>query len=408
MKILVFTSLYPNQVWPNHGIFIKERMARFAKRDGCEIKVVAPVPYFPAININWRWKFSQVARREMRDGIEVYHPRYFLTPKVGMALYGWLMFFSVLPVVQKLRKDFKFDLIDAHYVYPDGFAAVQLGRLFKRPVVVSARGSDVNLYRTFPLIRKLLQYVLRNAAGVIAVSDALKQSIVGLGIPEKKILTIPNGVDTKKFYATETAQARDKLGLHCSKLMLSVGNLTANKGFDLLIRALPFVSARLGDKNLQLVIVGEGAFRGELETIVSRLGLHGRVRLVGAVAHEELHLWYSAADVFCLASEREGWPNVILESLACGTPVVATKVGGIPEIVQSMDVGILTTRDEQEIARALWISLNKTWHSGQIVNYVKRYSWEHTASAVRDVFDSIINSKSRTVEFSATEAKETI
>src|SRR6516164_1671699 len=164
MKILVFTSLYPNQVWPNHGIFIKERMARFAKRDGCEIKVVAPVPYFPAININWRWKFSQVARREMRDGIEVYHPRYFLTPKVGMALYGWLMFFSVLPVVQKLRKDFKFDLIDAHYVYPDGFAAVQLGRLFKRPVVVSARGSDVNLYRTFPLIRKLLQYVLRNAA----------------------------------------------------------------------------------------------------------------------------------------------------------------------------------------------------------------------------------------------------
>ena len=109
MKIQVFTSLCPNHIWPNHGIFITERMAHFARRAGCEIKVVGLIPYFPAININWRWKFSRVARREIQDGVEVYHPRYLLTPKVGMVLYGWLMFFSVAPLIKKIHQEFHFD-----------------------------------------------------------------------------------------------------------------------------------------------------------------------------------------------------------------------------------------------------------------------------------------------------------
>jgi teichuronic acid biosynthesis glycosyltransferase TuaC len=174
MKVLIFTSLYPNNVWPNHGVFIKERMTQFAKLDGCDVKIVAPVPYFPRFKLNWRWRFSQVVRREFRDGVEVYHPRYFMTPKVGMVLYGWMMFLSVLPIVKKIQKNFDFDLIDAHFIYPDGFAAVLLGQLFGKPVVVSARGSDINLFETLPVIRKLLQYVLRKAARVIAVSQALK------------------------------------------------------------------------------------------------------------------------------------------------------------------------------------------------------------------------------------------
>ena len=226
MKVLVFTSLYPNNVWPNHGVFIKERMSQFAKLDGCEVKVVAPVPYFPAIKLNWRWRFSQVARRELRNGIEVYHPRYFLTPKIGMALYGWMMFLSVLPAVRRIQKDFDFDLIDAHYVYPDGFAAVLFGWIFKKPVVVSARGSDINLFKTFPLIRKLLQYVLRKAARVVAVSKALKEAMVQLGIPEEKISGIPNGVDPEKFYPVPKEQARKELGLPNRRTVLSVGNLT--------------------------------------------------------------------------------------------------------------------------------------------------------------------------------------
>jgi len=392
MNVLVFTSLYPNNMWPNHGVFVKERMTHFAKLHGCEIKVVAPVPYFPAVPMNWRWQFSQVARLESRDGIDVHHPRYFITPKIGMALYGWLMFLSVLPMVKKIQKEFEFDLVDVHYVYPDGFAAIQLGRFFKKPVVVSARGSDVNLYRTFPLIRKLLQYVLRRADSVIAVSQALKQTMVQLGIPERKISSIPNGVDTEKFFPLSREQARQQLGLQCSRMLLSVGNLTSNKGFDLLIGAFPIVTEILDKKDIHLAIVGEGPFRNELEAMIFKLRLESRVHLIGAVPHAKLRLWYSAADVFCLASHREGWPNVILESLACGTPVVATPAGGIPEILNSEILGVLTERDERKIAGAIVSALNKEWMSEELVNYARNYSWDRTASAVLRVFQSVLNS----------------
>jgi teichuronic acid biosynthesis glycosyltransferase TuaC len=391
MKILVFSSLYPNNVWPNHGVFIKERMTQFAKLDGCELKVVAPVPYFPAVRLNWRWKFSQVGHREIRDGIEVYHPRYLLTPKAGMAFYGWMMFFSVLPVVKKIQRDFDFDLIDSHYVYPDGFAAVRLGRFFKKPVVVSARGSDINLFRTFPIIRKLLQYVLRKADKVVAVSQALNEAIVQLGIPEEKILTIPNGVDMKKFYPIPREIAQQELGVLNRKMILSVGNLTPNKGFDLLVRAFKILADEFHEEAVQLAIVGQGPYRSQLEKTIASLKLDGRVRLVGPVSHDKLRYWYCAADIFCLASRREGWPNVILESLACGTPVVATPVGGIPEILNSEKVGFLSERDESRIAETIAAALKKSWESDDIVAYARKHTWEYTALAVRQVFESVLN-----------------
>jgi glycosyltransferase involved in cell wall biosynthesis len=393
MKVLVFTSLYPNNVWLNHGVFIKERMTRFARLDGCKIKIVAPVPYFPAININWRWRYSQVTRRELRDGIEVHHPRYFITPKLGMTLYGWLMFLSVLSTVKKIQKDFDFDLIDAHFVYPDGFAAVLLGWFFRRPVVVTARGSDVNLYRTFPLVRKLLRFVLRKAVKVVAVSRALKEAMVELGIPEDKICGVPNGVDMEKFYPMRKENVRREVGLSSGKIILSVGNLTPNKGFDLLVRALKIIVDKFHESDLHLVIVGEGPFRPEIQATIASLGLNDRVRLIGAVPHDSLRLWYNAADLFCLVSAREGWPNVILESLACGTPVVATAVGGIPEIISSNNMGVLTQRDEGAIAAAILAALNKTWVVDDLVNYARSHSWEKTALAVRGVFDSVLSRK---------------
>ena len=391
MKILVFTSLYPNNVWPNHGVFIKERMSQFAKFDGCEVKVIAPVPYFPAIKFNWRWRFSQVARRELRNGIEVYHPRYFLTPKIGMALYGWMMFLSVLPAVRRIQRGFDFDLIDAHYVYPDGFAAVLFGRVFKKPVVVSARGSDINLFKTLPLIRKLLRYVLRRAARVVAVSKALKEAMVQLGIPEEKISGIPNGVDPEQFYPVPKEQARRELGLPNRRTVLSVGNLTDNKGFDLVIKSFRVLVDRFHEKDIQLAIVGDGPYRSHLEKMILSLRLDGQVRMVGAVSHDKLRLWYSGADVFCLASSREGWPNVLLESLACGTPVVATAVGGIPEIISSDNVGLLSEREESKIAEAIRAALKKSWRSDEIVAYARRFTWEQTALGVLDVFDSVLH-----------------
>lgn len=392
MKVLVFTSLYPNKMEPNLGVFIKERMVHFAKLDGCQMKVVAPVPYFPPVKINWRWKFSQIPEMEVRDGVEVYHPRYLMTPKVGMCLYGVLMFASVLRAVGKIRREFEFDLIDAHFVYPDGFAALLLGRFFKTPVVVSARGSDINLYTGFPIIRRALRYVLKNADGVIAVCGALKEAIMRLNIDADKVTVVPNGVDAEKFRPVPRSAARVELGLPVDKrILLSVGGLVPRKGFDLLIKALRLVMDRAGADDLYLVIVGEGPERKKLEMLAGAVGLSKFVRFAGSVAHKDLHLWYSAADVFCLASSREGWPNVVLEAMACGTPVVATNVWGIPEIIRSDRVGLLTERTEAAIADAISRSLEKDWRAEEISRYARQHAWSNAACAVRQVFESVLS-----------------
>jgi teichuronic acid biosynthesis glycosyltransferase TuaC len=408
MKVLVFTSLYPNNVWPNHGVFIKERMSQFAKLDGCAVKVVAPVPYFPNLNFNWRWKFSQVARREIRNGVEVYHPRYLMPPKVGMMFYGVLMLLSVLPTVKRLQKEFAFDLIDAHYVYPDGFAAVLLGLLFKRPVVVSARGSDISLYASFPFIRKLVQYTLHNANKVIAVCEALKDAMVSLGIPREKIVVVPNGVDVGKFYRVPKSEARKRLGLpKDKKVVLSVGGLIPRKGVDLLIQAVNMVMSASDMKNLHLAIVGEGPSRETLTKLASSLGRSNAVQFAGAIPHEELYLWYSAADCFCLASSREGWPNVILESLACGTPVVAADIWGVPEVITSGAVGLLTKRTEYAIAEGIRVVLGKRWSFEDLVEHANNHSWIRSAVGVRHVFETTLGNKQKALYEEVQRRKQT-
>lgn len=394
MKILTFTSLYPNNIWPNHGVFIKERMARFAALDGCQLKVVAPVPYFPRIKVNWRWRYSQVAHREIRDGIDVYHPRYCLTPKVGMTLYGVMMFLSVLATVKKIRAEFDFDLIDAHYVFPDGFAAVLLGWYFRRPVVVSARGSDINQYAKFPLIRQMLRYTLGKAQSVIAVCQALKDAMIELGIPAEKIIVIPNGVDHGKFFPVPQAAARKKLNLPADKrVILSVGGLVPRKGFDVLINAFRRLAEKKEAGDFFLAIVGDGPLRGELEKLAASLGLGENIRLVGAIPHEQLNSWYSAADLFCLVSDREGWPNVLLESLACGTPVVATNIWGVPEIICSESVGLLTERTEQAVAATLARAFETSWVAADVTAYAKQHSWERAAQSVHGVFENALAQK---------------
>jgi glycosyltransferase involved in cell wall biosynthesis len=355
---------------------------------------VAPVPYFPPLKLGHRFLFTKVLRQEIIEGLDVYHPRYFMIPKIGMALHGLLMFLSMLPVVRKIQKEFYFDIIDAHYIYPDGFAAVLLGCFFRKPVVVSARGSDISLFTEFPMIRKLLQYTLRKADNVIAVSQALKYVIVKLGIPEEKIFVVPNGVNLDKFYPFPKEAARKKLSLPIDKKMiLSVGSLTPNKGFDLLIKALNILFEEFHEKDLYLVIVGEGAFRKELEQLITSLHCNAWVHLVGAIPHQRLSLWYNAADLFCLASEREGCPNVLLESLACGTPAVATLVWGIPEMIRSDEVGLLASRNERTLAEKISLALNKTWQSEAIVCYARKQTWDRVAQIVLHVFATVLNDR---------------
>jgi glycosyltransferase involved in cell wall biosynthesis len=302
------------------------------------------------------------------------------------------LFLSVLSKVRNVQKDFDFDLIDAHYVYPDGFAAVLLGKFLKKPVVVSARGTDINLYTKLPLIKRLISYTLRKANSVISVCQALKNEMVKIGVEDKKISVIPNGVDPKKFFPTKKEVAREKLSLPLNKkILLSVGALIPRKGFELLIGAISLLKDDFNENELLLAIVGEGDFRRHLEGKIDALGLGSKVKLIGAVRHCQLSLWYNAADLFCLASDREGWPNVLFESLACGTPVVATKVWGIPEILRSEKLGILVERDPDEIAKGILKGLKKDWDYSHIVEYAQENTWHKVAKRVFTEFTKVIN-----------------
>jgi glycosyltransferase involved in cell wall biosynthesis len=221
----------------------------------------------------------------------------------------------------------KFDCIDAHFVYPDGFAAVLLGKLLSVPVIVSARGTDINLYPSFRLIRPLIRWTLNHSAGVVAVSTSLREVILGLGAQPDHIRVIGNGIDLGRFSPVAAAEARNHLGLPSSgKIIVSVGDLISRKGFHFLIPAFAQIAPRFRD--VHLYILGEGDYRSKLKALIQEYKVETQVTLVGSVPNDQLRYWYSAATVSCLASSREGWANVLQESMACGTPVVATRVWG--------------------------------------------------------------------------------
>jgi len=395
MKILSMTALFPNNVNPVSCVFIKERVRHVAKLH--ELRVVAPVPYFPRINLRRRWhEYALIKSREQIAGMEIYHPRYFTTPRVGMVFYGLFYFLSIYHFMKKLNRKYPFDLLDAHYIYPDGLAAVLLAKAFRKPVVLSARGTDINAFITFPLIRGWIIYALRNCDHIIAVSKALKNVMVRAGIDARKIDVVPNGVDIEKFRPISKTKARAMLGLpQRSTILLSVGNLKPVKGFQYLLPALGKIKISPNEMDMRLYIVGYGRYRGRLEQQIAQLGLQDRVKLVGRIPHQQLYQWYSAADLFCLASSNEGWPNVVLESLACGLPVVATAVGGVPEIINSEEYGLLLDaiqgpRLVEQLRDGILAALQKEWNQEAMVHYARQNTWEVAAQRVDGIFQQTV------------------
>jgi teichuronic acid biosynthesis glycosyltransferase TuaC len=390
LRILTFTSLFPNASQATLGIFIYQRVAHLARRAGNAVIVVAPVPYFPRW-LRWgRWKrFGRIPAMERIADLTVYHPRYFLVPRISMPLQGLSMFLGSLRLVRRLQEQMQFDCVDAHYVYPDGFAGMLLARFLRVPFVVSARGTDVNLFPSFRIIRPMIRRTLHGAAGIIAVSAALKEAMVTLGVPRERIRVIGNGVDAERFHPVDRGEARRALGLpENGQIIVSVGGLAHHKGFHLLIQAVAALVPRY--PNLKAYVVGEGGSRAELEALARRAEVQGSLFLIGSRPNEELRLWYSAADLSCLLSSREGWPNVLLESLACGTPVVATRVGGIPEVLTSPDLGILVEGEVSAIAAALEIALGKPWDREAMVRYARARTWDGVARELEQFLASCI------------------
>jgi len=395
MKLLTFSSLFPNTVKPSHGIFVETRLRYLLASGKATSRVVAPVPWFPSSHPRFGdyAAFSKVPTNEVRYGIEVSHPRYLVIPKVGMTAAPWLMAQACKKEIGRiLDEGYDFDAIDAHYFYPDGVAAVMLGKYFNKPVVITARGTDINLIPQYALPKKQLMWAASNAAGMITVCNALREEMIGLGIDGERIVALRNGVDLQRFQPTDRAAARASLGID-GFTAISVGVLDPRKAHDLTIGALPLMP------DVKLLIAGIGPERKRLEAQAAQLGVADRVTFLGAVAQTELKHYYNAADAMVLASSREGWANVLLESMACGTPVVASNVWGTPEVVAAPAAGVLMKeRSSRGIAEAMAdLRANYPEHAATR-RYAEGFSWDATTEGQVQLFSRIIGSGSGGVQ----------
>lgn len=388
IKTLLFSTLYPSSVRPVHGIFVETRLRELLKSGQVETQVVAPVPWFPFTHPRFGSyaKMAATPRFEKRNGIAVHHPRYPLPPKVGQNIAPHLLAAGALPTIRKLIRDgFDFDLIDAHFYYPDGVAASIIARKLDKPFVCTARGSDINLYRQSPTPRRLLQKTFSQASANIGVCGDLTEQMIELGADRQTTRVIRNGVDLQRFSVVDRNVARKHLGIeHSGLLLLSVGNLIELKGHHLIIRMLKDLP------EAQLVIVGSGPMREELEQLAANLGLAERVRFAGQQPHESLKYWFSAADALILASSREGWANVLLEAMASGTPVVATRVNGTPEVVAAPEAGRLADqRNVEHLAKALRDLLANYPERSAVRRYAENFSWDETTQRQLALFSEI-------------------
>jgi teichuronic acid biosynthesis glycosyltransferase TuaC len=337
IRTITFTTLYPNPARPRHGIFVEQRLRHLLETGEVESRVVAPSAWFPSGSPSFgEWSvFGRVPARGERHGIPILYPRYLLVPKLGMSLAPLTMALAARPVLARMiREGFDFDVIDAHYLYPEGVAAAILGRWLGKPVIASVLGDDVITLPRFRLPRRMILWAVDRCSSVTAVCQALKDRLVEVGAPAEKIRVVLHGVDRELFRPVDRESVRRRLGL-TGRVLVSVGHLTKRKGHHLAIQALS------GLPGTSLVIVGDGWMEGELRELARSLGLEDRVHFAGHVEQEDLKEYYGAADALVLASSREGIANVLVESMACGTPVIGTPVWGTPEAVSVPEAGVL-------------------------------------------------------------------
>jgi teichuronic acid biosynthesis glycosyltransferase TuaC len=381
IRLLVLTTLYPNSVNRRHGIFVQTRLKQLLNTEQVQARVIAPVPWFPVTSQRFgRYaEWAQVPRSEVIDGVEIEHPRYLVIPKVGMLLTPLFLAFVFLKAAWKHRGDI--DLIDAHYYYPDGVAAAIVKRFLKKALVISARGTDINIIAGMKGAGALIRWASKVADRSIAVSDALAKTMTQRGLAKERIDVLRNGVDRSIFKPTSGfVWPIDSAGLK----LLSVGNLTELKGHRLIIKALKALP------EASLVIVGHGEEYGSLMSLADQEGVSERLTILPPVPQNELAAIYTAADLFILASSREGWPNVLLESLACNTQVISTNVGGVMEIIQPHEHGaLIESRTVQSIEEAARKALPFIQVDQQ--DYVAQFTWDHVVKEQVELYKGVLS-----------------
>ncbi|MGF1685680.1 glycosyltransferase [Photobacterium japonica] len=394
MQLLTITTLYPNANDTKHGIFVENRLRHLQKHHpdvGCT--VIAPVPWFPSSHPRFGEyaRYADVPRQETRHGITIYHPRYLAVPKIGMQLLPVTLHHCILKQVRALLKQGEhFDCIDGHYFYPEGVAVEKVAAQVNLPFTMTARGTDINLIPSFPRPLRQIQQVFRHSHHNLAVCEALRQTMILHGANPASTTTARNGVDLALFPFVDHHQQhalRTELDLPVDRpLFISVGWLIERKGHHLVIEAMQ------SHPEAMLLIAGTGPNEKALKQQAQQQGMGDRIRFLGGVDQPTLARYFAACDLSILASDREGWANVLLESMACGTPVVATNIWGTPEVVNCPEAGILVERDAVSLAKGIETLLHQRPDRQATRHHAERFSWEDTAHLLYHLFEQIIAS----------------
>jgi teichuronic acid biosynthesis glycosyltransferase TuaC len=389
LRVLAITKIFPNLVEPLSAPFNRQQFAALATR--CELEVAATIPWFPGAGLVARWssagKLAKVPFREQIAGIAVSHPRTLFVPRLAHGAWGPLYAASIAPGLVRHRG--KVDVVLGSWAYPDGFAAVIAARLLGVPCVVKLHGSDINVMAKLSGPRRQTAWALAHAARVVAVSRALAEEVAALGVPRDRIAVVMNGVDGALFHVRDRAAARRELGLPDGPLALYVGNLKPEKGVLDLAAAWDRVARDLPDA--RLAIVGGGPLRTEVEA-----ALPPRATLVGAQPLEAIPTWMAACDVLVLPSHIEGTPNVVLEALACGRRVVATAVGGVPDVITSDTVGALVPPHQPEaLAASLTQALRTRYAPEAVAEHGACGGWDASAAALHAVLVAAVDASVR-------------
>jgi glycosyltransferase involved in cell wall biosynthesis len=395
LKVLSLSTEFPNPLEPGKGRFVRSRLEAIACR--AYLFVVAPIASLDYANPQ-RHLFAalRIPRKREEGHMHVLHPRWLYPPYGGWA-NAFFLFARLLPALARLRARRRFDVIDAHFAHPEGIAAVLLGRILGAPVLVTIRGSELR-YRRQRSKRFWMSWALRRADRVIAVSDGLRELAIALGVDPWRVRTVPNGINADVFFRRDRLACRASHGIAAAeRIILSAGDLAELKGHHRVIAAVKSLIDR--GVPARLLIAGgvgrSGRYAEALRQQVTAEGLGNQVAFLGEVTQEALAELMSAADVFCLASSTEGWPNVVNEALACGTPVVATDVGAVRQMIVSDRHGSVVPVDDGEaLAETLRAALTGRWDHEAISDWGRSRSWSQVAEEVLEQMRAVVAERS--------------
>jgi teichuronic acid biosynthesis glycosyltransferase TuaC len=386
-RILSLSCVFPNPADPGFGLFVKARLNRLGQ--AADVKVIAPIARIDfATSARVRFGRREIPLRRWDGDLEILHPAWTYLPG-GFAINPVLLFQRVLPLAWRLRRRFDFQIIDSHFGFPDGIAAALLSKTLGVPFTITLRGSEV-VHAEYRWRRKLMAWSMRKASRVFAVSERHRQFALALGAENGRVKTIPNGVDPAVFYPRDRERCRRQYGIATdAKIVLSAGTLIELKGHHRVARAVAGLRKRgLG---AELLIAGRrGRYESELRRQITELGLEENVRLLGELPMKEIADLMSASDLVCLASSREGSPNVVQEAMACGTPIVATNVGGVEEMVGGPEHGLVVSPgDPAPLEQALFDAFQKQWDREAIRAWAHSRTWDRVTAELLSEFRAV-------------------